>query len=161
MNQKRSSELEKVKGRVLSHIIKSSVLPPREALNDVPGQKAIVALETFLHETYLYVREEVLAYMLGKSLDPDILREERKLIRPRASKIGIVTVGSTKSKSSSSSNQSAPVPSIHLSGSYLDRRGFGINEKVAVFWGEKELILRPAAGCLNSPGQAVGGVANG
>ena len=52
MNQQRSSELEKVKGRVLSHMIKSSVLPPREALKDVPGQSTIVALETFFHEMY-------------------------------------------------------------------------------------------------------------
>lgn len=156
MNQNRSRELEQVKWRVLSNMIKSSVLPPQEALNDVPGQKAILALETFLHETYLGVREAVISYFLPKSMDPEILREERKLIQPGASKIGVVTVGSMKNKSGSPSNDGLPVASIHLYGSCLERSGFGIGEKVTVFGCDKELILRPVTGCLNAPDQASG-----
>lgn len=161
MNQERSRDLEKTKWRVLSHIFEGALLPPREALNNVAGQKAIVALESFMYEAFRYIKKEVLlTYLLPKSMAPEILREERKSIQPGASKIAVVTVGSMKSKSSSSSNQSVLVPSIHLSGSCLERRGFGIGEKLAVFLGDNELILTPAAGCLDDPGQSAGGVAN-
>lgn len=155
MNQNRSRELEKMKGRVLSHMIKSSVLPPREALNDVPGQKTIVALETFLHETYLYVREEVVAYMLGQSLDPDILREERKLIQPPARQVGFVKLSSINDNSiSSPAPGGVPAGSIHLSGSWMEDCGFKIGQRVGVFLGEKELILRANCLCLNLRDQA-------
>ncbi len=67
MSQERSKELEKLKWRVLSNIIERSVLPPAEALNGVPGQKAIVALEIFLHEAFRLIREELLLkYLLPK-----------------------------------------------------------------------------------------------
>ena len=158
--EERNRELEKVKGCVLSHVLKSSVRPPREALDDVPGQKAIVALETFLHEAYLYVREEVLAYMLGESLDPDILREERKLIQPPARQVGFVKLSSINDNSiSSPAPGGVPAASIHLSGSWLEDCGFKIGQRVGVFLGEKELIMR--ANCLNLRDQATGGVRNG
>ena len=82
MNEERCSDLEKTKWRVLSHMIEGSVLPPREALNDVPGQRAIVALEIFLHEAFQCIKKEfLLKYVLPKSLEPAILDEERKLTR--------------------------------------------------------------------------------
>ncbi len=161
MSQERSKELEKIKWRVLSNIIESSVLPPAEALNGVPGQKAIVALEIFLHEAFRLVREEVLLkYLLPKSLDPESIRKQRELIQERVSKVGVVTVGSKKSKSISSSKQGVLVPCIYLSGSYLERCGFGIGQRLTVSVGENELILKPAAGCLNELDQAAGGGTN-
>lgn len=162
MNQKRSSELENVKWRVLSHIIQSSVYPPAKSLNGVPGQKAIAALEKFLHEAFLCIREEVLLkYLLPKSLEPETLREERKLLKPGASKIEVVTVGCMKSKFSSSSKKGVLVPTIHLNGLCLERSGFGIGEKITVFCDEKELILIPAGGSFNGLEPAEGGLANG
>lgn len=160
MNHQRSIELEKVKGRVVSHLIKNSVFPPREALTDVPDQRIVLSLETFLHEIYLCVRKEVVAYMLGQSLDPDILREERKLIQPPARQVGFVKLSSINDNSiSSPAPGGVPAASIHLSGSWLEDCGFKIGQRVGVFLGEKELIMR--ANCLNLRDQATGGVRNG
>ena len=157
MSLPRNSELEKIKARVLSHIIKGSVSPPAKALAGVAGQKAIVALESFLHEAFRFIREELLLeYLLPKSLAPEILREERKLIQPGSSKIGVVTVGSMKKKP-----DSCPVPILHLCGTYLERTGFGIGEQVGVFLGDKELILRPVSDCDDGCDQSAGGVTNG
>jgi hypothetical protein len=162
MNHQRSIELEKVKGRVLSHIVRNSMLPPREALNDVPNQGMILSLETFLHELYLCVRKELAAYMLGQSMDPNILREERKLIQPPARQIGVVKFDSINDNSiSSSAPGGVPAASIHLSGSWLEDCGFKIGQRVGVFLGEKELILRANCLCFNRRDHAAGGVTNG
>lgn len=162
MNQQRSIELEKVKGRVVSHLIKNSVFPPREALTEVPDQRIVLSLETFLHEIYLCVRKEVVAYMLGQSLDPDILREERKLIQPPARQVGFVKLSSINDNSiSSPAPGGIPAASIHLSGSWMEDCGFKIGQRVGVFLGEKELTLRANCLCLNLRDQAAGGVKNG
>ena len=59
MNQERSRDLEKTKWRVLSHIFEGALLPPREALNNVAGQKAIVALERLHKDIYPVERDGV------------------------------------------------------------------------------------------------------
>jgi hypothetical protein len=162
MSQERSKELEKIKWRVLSHMIESSVLPPAEALRGVPGQKAIAALETFLHEAFRLIREEVLLrYLLPKSLDPEIIHKERELLQPRASQIGVVTVGSEKSKAISSSKQADLVPIIHLSGSHLERCGFCIGQRLTVSAGTNELILKADVGYHKGLDQSSGGGTNG
>ncbi len=162
MNSERNRDLEKFKWQILSRMFEGSVFPPRKALAGVAGQKAIIALEVFLHEVFLNIRDEALInHLLPKSLTPEILREERKLIQPGTSKIGIVTVGSMKNKSGSSQGQSVPVPTLHLCGTYIQRIGFDIGEQVGVFSRDKELILRPLSGCEHGCDQSVGGVANG
>jgi len=171
-------DLEHVKGRVLSHMIKSSVFPPRKPLDEVPGQKAIVAMESFLHEIYCCLRDNVFLkhlhptkiapemYLLLKHLLPtsnasEIDGEESNLSQRGPSKIDVVTVGSIMSKSDSSPAQSLPVPILKLCGTYLEGKGFGIGEQIGVFWGEKELILRPVSECFDGSDQAAAGVANG
>jgi hypothetical protein len=78
--EERCRDLEKVKGRVLSHMMLGSLNPPRPALDDVAGQKAVVALETFLYEAFLCIRKGLLTnYLLPASVEPSILEEERKL----------------------------------------------------------------------------------
>lgn len=162
MNSERNRDLEKFKWQILLRMLEGSVSPPRKALAGVAGQKSIIALEAFLHEVFLNIRDEVLLnHLLPKSLTPEILREERKLIQPGTSKIGIVTVGSMKNKPGSSQDQSVPVPILHLCGTYLECNGFDIGAQVGVFSRDKELILRPLSGCEHGCDQSAGGDANG
>lgn len=163
MSSKRNRDLEKFKWQILSRMIEGSVLPPEKALDGVAGQKAITALETFLHEIFCVIREDViLKSFLLENQPADTLREESESIQPGSSKIGVVTVGSLENKPDSSQNQSAPVPILHLCGTYLEGGGFSIGEQVDVFLGEKELILRPVSGCVDGCDQSAGGgVANG
>ena len=88
MSSARNRDLEKIKWQILSRIIEGSVLPPEKALAGVAGQKAIVALETFLHEIFCVIKEDViLKSFLLENRPPEILREEGESSRPGSSKI--------------------------------------------------------------------------
>jgi hypothetical protein len=162
MSLQRNKDLEKIKWKILLRMIEGSVLPPEKALDGVAGQKAIQALESFLHEVFCFIREDViLKSLLLESHPPEIIRRESKSIQPGSYPIGVVTVESMESHSGSSSKQSAPVPILRLCGTYLERSGFGIGEQVDVFSVNKEVILRPVTGCVDGCDQSAGGVANG
>ncbi len=114
-----------------------------------------------MHEAFRLIREEVLLkYLLPKSLDAESIRKQRELIQPRVSQIGVVTVGSQKSKAISSSKQAAPVAAIHLSGSYLERCGFCIGQRLTVSVGDSEGILKPDVGYHKCLDQSSGGGTN-
>lgn len=174
----RCYDLEHVKVRVLSNMIENSVFPPRKPLDEEAGQNAIVALENFLHEVYCCLRDEVfLKHVRPTNIEPEmhlllnhllqtrnasgIDGEKSKLSQPGPSKIDVVTVGSMKNNSNSSRAQGVPVPSLKLCGTYLDDNGFGIGERIGVFLGENELILRPFSGSVDDVDQSAGGVENG
>jgi len=162
MSSQRNKDLEKIKWKILSRMIECSALPPEKTLDGVAGQKAIHALESFLHEIFCFIREDVILKSLLLEIPPtEIIRRESKSSQPGSCQIGVVTVESMKSNSGSTSNQNAPVPFLRLCGTYLERSGFGIGEQVDVFSVNKELILRPVTGCVDGCDQSAGGVANG
>jgi hypothetical protein len=175
--RERCYDLEHVKFRVLSHMIESSVLPPRKPLDEVAGQKVIVALETFLHEVYCYTRDNVfLKRLLPPNMAPEIhlllnqllptsnasemLGEGRKLIQGESYPIDVVTVGQTTDESCCSRSQSFPAPTLHLCGSQLESIGVGLGAHIGVFLGENELILRAVPDFVDGPDQAAGGAGN-
>lgn len=53
MNEPRTEGFEKLKGRLLSHLVRGSVLEPPEALSGIPGQGLTVAIERLVHEIVL------------------------------------------------------------------------------------------------------------
>jgi len=154
MIRTRSKELEKLKSRVLLHLIKSSVSLPTEGFSNIRGQSAVLALERFLYEILLFIREEGLVEIfLPQGTDARMLPVEGKPGLKKPAKIRVRTVIS-KSQPCSPANKLSEfkgtrrVPSIHLTGKWLKNYGFETGKKFVVYPGESGLILRLSENCV-------------
>lgn len=167
MIRTRSKELEKVKSRVLLHLIKSSVSLPTGGFSDIRGQSAILALERFLYEIFLFIKEEGLVEIfLPRGTDALMFPVEGKPGLNKPAKIRVLTI-SPKSQPCSPVNKLSEfmgtrrVPSIHLKGKWLKNYGFEIGKKILVYPGESGLILRLSESCVEFKDMLPGGGGHG
>lgn len=167
MIRKRIKELERVKSRVLLHLIKGSSSLPLEGFSDIRGQSAVLALERFLYEVLLCIKEEgMVEIFLPQGTDARMLPVEGKPGLNRPAKMRVLTVIS-KSQPCSPANklseykETRRVPSIHLTGKWLKSYGFEIGKKIVVYPGKSGLILRLSESCIKYKDMLRGGGGHG